>query len=108
MLGANSTITVKRWTTVGKKKLIKTITENEVSAYIQPISPEMNLMLNGNPAMRGFKIFIDRATDIRIGDRITDGRANNEFVVFGVRKFMYNEIPDTIEIYANIKDENND
>jgi len=111
MLASNNfNITIEKPVDTGKKQFYQTV-ETGLSAYIEQVQAEYAPAFNADTAYSLHRIFIaferlldgSIRPDVGAGYRIIDDEGK-EYAVEGVQPFKNPEIPDHVEIIANLKE----
>lgn len=92
MMGANNTISVKRFATDAERKQSfggTFVLQNE-PAYIEPIQAQIATILDDQNAYYMFKIYCEGKLDIRVADKITDAQGR-EYFVKGIEPYSNNQ-----------------
>ena len=100
MIGQNNTITTERRdvSPTGKESFEGTIVLNDVPAYVEQLSPDVAVTVNGEFTYLLYRATFDQVVDIKDGDAATDQEAV-EYTVQSVEQFPGGEIPGHTEAY---------
>lgn len=107
MIGANETVDTQRRveSPTGKENWDASNILTGQKVYLEQLSPDMAVSLDGQFTYDMYRIFFDGAVDLEEGDRITDSQSRT-FTVRGVQPFTNGEIPDHTEAIIMLKSTN--
>lgn len=90
IVGANSTIDVKRLETASNQEsYTSTYHLQNIDCYIQPVDLKTAIILDEINAFHLYSCIIEGVVDIVIGDKIID-QDSNEYIVSGVKQYQNN------------------
>ena len=98
MIGANNVISTKRLVEASNKESYPAGNKLEnIDCYIEYVQPEIATMYDDRYTFNMFRLLIDDAVDLAIGDEVTDQNAVT-YTVKGVQKYEGNtDTGDTTE-----------